>query len=42
MYLTHEGPSIEILRTKIVFHKIPSILGIHVNLKKKFFVRPTS
>ena len=40
--LTHEGPSIEILHTKIIFHKIPSILGIHMNLKKKFFVRPTS
>ena len=31
--LTHEGPSIEILHTKIIFHKIPSILGIHMNLK---------
>ena len=30
-YLTHEGPSIEILHTKIIFHKIPSILGIHTN-----------
>ena len=29
--LTHEGPSIEILHTKIIFHKIPSILGIHMN-----------
>ena len=26
--LTHESPSIEILHTKIIFHEIPSILGI--------------
>ena len=39
--LTHEGPSIEILHTKIIFYKIPSILSIHTNLKF-FFVRPIS
>ena len=40
--LAHEGPSIEILHTKIIFYKIPSILSIHTNLKKNFFVRPIS
>ena len=30
--LSHE----EILHTKIIFHKILSILGINTNLKKKF------
>ena len=29
--LTHEGPSIEKLHTKIIFHQIPSILGMHMN-----------
>ena len=41
--LTHEGPSIEILHTKIIFYKILCILSIHTNLKKKkIFVRPIS
>ena len=35
--LTHEGPSIEILHTKIIFYKIPSILSIHTNFKKYLF-----
>ena len=41
LLLTQEGPSIEILHTKIIFYKIPSILSIHTNLKI-FFVRPIS